>query len=212
MSQDELPTFRKYIDENLEKGFIQHSKFLIGAPISFVKKKDGSLWMHVNYRGLNWFTIKNRYRLPLISRLLDQVSCAKMYTKIDLFGAYNLVRTWKGDEWKTTFETCYNHFKYVVMPFGLKLTNTLAIFQHLMNDVFLEYVDDFVVCYTNDIIFFQRTWGIMNTMYILCWKSFKNWINALLTPWGTQMWVQTENNKRVRSQGTFPNSQHFGRV
>ncbi len=108
----------------------------------------------VSYHGLNRFTIKNRYPLPLILGLLDQINRAKVYTKIDLRGAYNLVHIQKGDEWKTKFKTCYGHFEYVMMPFGL--TNTPIIFQHLMNDVFCEYLDDFVVCYIDDIFIFSK--------------------------------------------------------
>jgi hypothetical protein len=96
------------------------------VPFFFIKKKDGSLWMCVDYRELNWLTIKNRYPLPLIWVLLDHFSNAKVYTKIDICGAYNLVRIQKGDEWKMTFRICYGHFEYVVMPFGL--INVLVIF------------------------------------------------------------------------------------
>jgi hypothetical protein len=134
LSQTKLATLREYIDENLSKNFIMHSKLLGGAPILFVKKKDGSLHMCVDYRGLNKVTKKNRYPISLISGLLEQLGSAKIFTKIDLRGAYNLVRVKEGDEWKTTFCTRYGHFKYLVMPFGL--TNALAIFQHMINDIF----------------------------------------------------------------------------
>ncbi len=154
LSQNELAALRDYLDENLAKNFIRHSKSLAGAPILFVKKKDGSLRMCVDYRGLNKVIIKNRYPLPLISGLLDQLGQAKIHTKIDLRGAYNLVRIKEGDEWKTTFRTRYGHFEYNVMPFGL--TNASAIFQHLMNDVFREFLDDFVVCYLDDILVFSK--------------------------------------------------------
>jgi hypothetical protein len=110
--------------------------------------------MCVDYRGLNQLTIKNWYPLPLILGLLDQVNCAKMYTKIDLRKAYNLVCIRKGDEWKMTFKTHYGHFKYDVMHFGL--TNAPIIFPHLMNVVFREYLDDFVVYYINDILIFSK--------------------------------------------------------
>jgi len=119
-----------------------------------VKKNDGSLRMCVDYRGLNKITIKNRHPLPLISGLLEQLGEAKIYTKIDLRRAYNLVRVKAGDEWKTTFRTRYGHFEYNVMPFGL--TNAPAIFQHLMNDVFREYLDKFVVCYLDDILIYSK--------------------------------------------------------
>jgi len=92
--------------------------------------------------------------LPLISKLLDQLSHAKIYTKIDLRGTYNLVCIQEGDEWKTTFKICYGHFEYVVMPFGF--TNAPTIFQHIMNDAFHEYLDDFVVCYIDNIFIFSK--------------------------------------------------------
>jgi hypothetical protein len=151
--QVELATLCEYINENLKKGFIWQSKFPIDALILFVKKKDGFLGMCVNYHGLNWLTIKNWYPLPLISSLLDRFNHAKMYTKIDLHGAYNLVCIRKGDEWKMMFKTHYGHFEYIVMPFGL--TNAPIVF-HLMNNVFCEYLDNFVVCYIDDIFIFSN--------------------------------------------------------
>jgi hypothetical protein len=154
LSQNELVALQDYLDENLVKNFIRHSKSHAGAPIVFVKKKDGSLRMCVDYCGLNKVTIKNQYPLPLISGLLNQLGQAKIHTKIDLRGMYNLVRIKEGDEWKTTFRTRYGHFEYNVMPFGL--TNAPAIFQHLMNDVFREFLDDFVVCYLDDILVFSK--------------------------------------------------------
>ena len=110
--------------------------------------------MCVDYQGLNKVTIKNRYPLPLIFGLLKQLGQAKIYTKIDLRGAYNLVRVKEGDEWKTAFWTRYGHFEYLVMPFGL--TNALAIFQHLMNDIFREFLNNFVVCYLNNILIYSK--------------------------------------------------------
>jgi hypothetical protein len=154
LSQTELAELRKYIDENLAKNFIRHSKSPAGAPILFVKKKDGSLRMCVDYRGLNKVTKKNRYPLPLISGLLEQLGRARIFTKIDLRGAYNLVRIKEGDEWKTAFRTRYGHFEYNVMPFGL--TNAPAVFQHMMNDIFREHLDDFVVIYLDDILIFSK--------------------------------------------------------
>ncbi len=145
---------RDYLTENLAKGFVQHSKSPAGAPILFVKKKDGSLRLCVDYRGLNKITKKNRYPLPLISGLLDRLCTGKIFTKLDLRGAYNLLRIRPGDEWKTAFRTSYGHFEYTVMPFGL--TNAPAVFQHLMNDIFWEYMDEFVVVYLDDILIFSK--------------------------------------------------------
>ena len=97
LSPMELEVLREYIDENLANGFIQHSRSPAGAPIFFVKKKDGSLRLVVDYRGLNKVTIRNRYALPLISSLLERLSGAKSFTKLDLRGAYNLVQIRPGD-------------------------------------------------------------------------------------------------------------------
>jgi hypothetical protein len=97
---------------------------------------------------------------------LEQLGSAKIFTKIDLRGAYNLVRVKEGDEWKTTFRTRYGHFEYLIMPFGL--TNALAIFQHMMNDIFPEYLDHFIVIYLNDImIYTQRMQKNTSIMYVL---------------------------------------------
>jgi len=153
LSEPELKTLKEYIDENLAKGFIQPSKSPAGAPVFFVKKKDNSLRPVIDYRNLNSITIKNRYPLPLISELLNRLGKAKIFTKIDLRGAYNLVRIKPGDEWKTAFRCRYGHFEYLVMPFGL--TNAPAFFQHLMNDVFREHLDHFVIIYLDDILIYS---------------------------------------------------------
>ncbi len=149
LSEPELQALRDYLTKNLAKGFVQHSKFPAGAPILFVKKKDDSLRLCVDYRGLNKITKKNWYPLPLISGLLDRLRIGKIFTKLNLRGAYNLLRIRPSDEWKTTFRTRYDHFEYTVMPLGL--TNAPVVFQHLMNDIFREYMDEFVVVYLDDI-------------------------------------------------------------
>ena len=150
LSPSELKALREYIDEHLANGFIRHSKSPAGAPIFFVKKKDGSLRLVVDYRGLNKITVRNRYALPLISSLLERLSGAKVFTKLDLRGAYNLVRIRPGDEWKTTFRTRYGHFEYTVMPFGLM--NAPTIFQHMANDIFDDFLDSFTIVYLDDIL------------------------------------------------------------
>jgi hypothetical protein len=119
LSQNEFVALQEYLDENLAKNFIWHSKSPAGAPILFLKKKNGSLRMCIDYHGVKKITIKNRYPLLLISGLFDQLGQAKVYTKIDLRRAYNLVRIKGSDEWKTAFQTRYGHFEYNVMPFGL---------------------------------------------------------------------------------------------
>lgn len=153
LSEVELKALREWLDDNLSKGFIRASQSPAGAPILFVKKKDGSLRLCVDYRALNNMTIKNRYPLPLIPEALDRLRSAKVYTKLDLRGAYNLVRVKEGDEWKTAFRTRYGHFECVVMPFGL--TNAPAVFQHFMNDVFRDLLDHTVLIYLDDILIFS---------------------------------------------------------
>ena len=155
LSAIELKALRAYLDENLKKGFIQPSSSPAGAPILFVKKKDGSLRLCVDYRGLNAITIKNRYALPLISELIDRLQGSLFFTKLDLRGAYNLVRIGLGEEWKTAFRTRYGHFEYKVMPFGL--TNAPASFQALVNSVLKAFLDRFVVVYLDNILIYSKT-------------------------------------------------------
>lgn len=153
LSETELHALRDYLDDNLRKGFIRPSNSPAGAPILFAKKKDGSLRLCVDYRGLNRITRKNRYPLPLINDLLDRLKEAKIFTKLDLRAGYNNVRIASGHEWKTAFRTRYGSFEYMVMPFGM--TNSPATFQHFMNDIFRDMADDFVVIYLDDILIFS---------------------------------------------------------
>lgn len=154
LSPTEMKALRGYLDEMLSKGFIRASSSPAGSPVLFVKKKDGSLRLCVDYRRLNAITKKNVYPLPLINNLLDQLSSSKIFTKIDLRGAYNLVRIAEGDEYKTAFRTRYGSFEYLVMPFGL--CNAPATFQHFMNDAFHDMLDLFVIIYLDDILIFSK--------------------------------------------------------
>jgi len=149
LSKPELQALRQWIDENLSKGFIRASSSPAGAPVLFVKKKDGSLRLCVDYRGLNEGTIKNRYPLPLIRETLMQLSKARYYTTLDVRGAYNLLRIAEGEEWKTAFRTRYGLFESVVMPFGL--TNAPVDFQRFINDVLHPFLDNFCTAYLDDI-------------------------------------------------------------
>lgn len=155
LSEVELKALREWLDENLSKGFIRASQSPAGSPILFVKKKDGSLRLCVDYRALNNITIKNRYPLPLIPEALDRLRSGKIFTKLDLRGAYNLVRIKEGHEWKTAFRTRYGHYECTVMPFGL--TNAPATFQHFMNDVLRDMLDNIVLVYLDDILIFSDT-------------------------------------------------------
>ncbi|XP_056419610.1 uncharacterized protein LOC130361071, partial [Hyla sarda] len=119
----------------------------------FVSKKDGSLRPCIDYRGLNKITVKNRYPLPLISELFDRLQGAHIFTKLDLRGAYNLIRIREGDEWKTAFNTRDGHFEYLVMPFGL--CNAPAVFQDFVNEIFRDLLYSCVVVYLDDILIFS---------------------------------------------------------
>lgn len=144
-----------YIRENLAKGFIHQSKSPLSSGFFFVKKKDGSLRPCIDFRALNKITVKNTYPLPLISVLFDQIRGASVSSKIDLQGAYNLIRIREGDEWKTAFSTHSGHFKYLVMLFGW--SNVPAVFQDFINDVLRPFMGKFLVVYLDDILIFSPT-------------------------------------------------------
>jgi hypothetical protein len=155
LSQRELQLLREYLKKALERGWIRESKSPAGAPILFVPKADGSYRLCVDYRGLNAITIKNRYPLPLISELMDRLSHAKIFTKLDLRDAYHRLRIRKGDEWKTAFKTRYGHFEYLVMPFGL--ANAPATFQTYIHKALGDLVDTVCIVYLDDILIFSET-------------------------------------------------------
>ncbi|UTT89144.1 hypothetical protein NDA17_005448 [Ustilago hordei] len=151
----EMSELRRYLDENLEKGFIRPSKSLARSPVLFIPKKDGGLRLCVDYRGLNEITVKNRAPLPLIKEQLFLLRKARIYTKLDLRAAYNLIRIAKGDEWKTAFGTQLGLYEYLVMPFGL--ANAPAHFQSFINDIFRDIIGVYVVVYLDDFLIFSDT-------------------------------------------------------
>jgi transposase InsO family protein len=153
LSQTELRELRAYLDENLDNGRIRPSKSPAGAPILFVPKKDGSLRLCVDYRGLNKVSVKNRYPLPLISEILDRLTGAKFFSKIDIQDAYYRIRIREGEEWKTAFRTRYGHFEYTVMPFGL--TNAPATFQNYIHTALRGLLDVVCVAYLDDILIYS---------------------------------------------------------
>ena len=120
LNDEETTALKEYIQENLKKGFIRKSKSPAGAPILFVRKKNGKLRLCVDYRQLNSVTIRDSYPLPLIQDMLEHLGKSKIFSKLDLRSAYNLVRIKCGDEYKTAFTCKFGHFEYLVMPFGLK--------------------------------------------------------------------------------------------
>ena len=137
----------------MKLGRIRRSVSPAGAPIMFVPKKGGGLCLCVDYRGLNRVTIKNRTPLPLISKTLDRLEGAKVFTKLDLADAYHRIQIRKGDKWKTAFRTRYGHFEYLVLPFGL--SNAPATFQAYINQALIGLVDVTCVIYLDDILIYS---------------------------------------------------------
>ena len=124
------------LEELLKKGYIIPSVSPWGAPVLFVKKKDGNMWLFIDYKQLNKEIIKNKYPLPRIDVLFDQLGGAKVFSKIDMRSGYQQVKIKNEDISKTTFRTRYGHCEFTVVPFGL--TNALETFMCLMNEVFIK--------------------------------------------------------------------------
>jgi hypothetical protein len=154
MDVKDLIELKKQIEELLEKGFIRPSSSPWGAPVLFVNKKDGSRRMCVDYRSLNEVTIKNKYSLPRIEYLLDHMRGATIFSKIDLRLGYHQLKIRTEDIPKTAFTTRYGLYEFLVMSFGL--TNALEYFMNLMNKVFMEYLDQFVVVFIDDILVYSQ--------------------------------------------------------
>ncbi|XP_041912451.1 uncharacterized protein LOC121677640 [Alosa sapidissima] len=142
-----------YISETLELGYIRPSKSPAASSFFFVAKKDGGLRPCIDYRALNKITVKFRYPLPLVPAALEQLRGASVFSKLDLRSAYNLVRIRPGDEWKTTFITPTGHYEYLVMPYGL--SNAPSVFQGFMNEVFRDYINQFVIVFIDDILIYS---------------------------------------------------------
>ena len=155
LSDFELGELKKQLEELVKAGFIQPSKSPFGAPILFVKKKDGTMRMCIDYRALNNVTIKNSYPLPRVDELFDRLKGARYFSKIDLRSGYHQIRIAAEDIPKTAFRTRYGHFEFLVLPFGL--TNAPGTFMHLMHETFREYLDDFVLVFLDDILIFSKT-------------------------------------------------------
>jgi hypothetical protein len=154
MPPKELAELKTQLHELLDKGFIRPSSSPWGCPALFVKKKDGSLRLCVDYRPLNAVTIKNKYPLPRIDVLFDQLAGAKVFSKIDLRSGYHQIKIWPCDIPKTAFSTRYGLYEYLVMSIGL--TNAPAYFMYLMNSVFMTELDKFVVVFIDDILVYSK--------------------------------------------------------
>ncbi|GJR15871.1 putative reverse transcriptase domain-containing protein [Tanacetum coccineum] len=154
LAPSELKELSEQLKELSDKGFIRPSSSPWGAPVLFVKKKDGSFRMCIDYRELNKLTVKNRYPLPRIDDLFDQLQGSSVYSKIDLRSGYHQLRVREEDIPKTAFRTRYGHYEFQVMPFGL--TNAPAVFMDLMNRVCKPYLDKFVIVFIDDILIYSK--------------------------------------------------------
>jgi hypothetical protein len=154
MPPNELAELKIQLQDLLDKGFIRPSASPWGCPALFVKKKDNSLRLCVDYRPLNAVTIKNKYPLPRIDILFDQLAGAKVFSKIDLRSGYHQIKIRPSDVPKTAFSTRYGLYEYLVMSFGL--TNAPAYFMYLMNSIFMQELDKFVVVFIDDILIYSK--------------------------------------------------------
>ncbi|GJW75349.1 putative nucleotidyltransferase, ribonuclease H [Tanacetum coccineum] len=154
LAPSEMKELSEQLQELSDKGFIRPSSSPWGAPVLFVKKKDGSFRMCIDYRELNKLTVKNRYPLPRIDDLFDQLQGSSVYSKIDLRSGYHQLRVREQDIPKTAFRTRYGHYEFQVMPFGL--TNAPAVFMDLMNRVCKPYLDKFVIVFIDDILIYSK--------------------------------------------------------
>ncbi|WVZ97699.1 hypothetical protein U9M48_043213, partial [Paspalum notatum var. saurae] len=155
MAPDELKELKTQLQEQLDKGFIRPSSSPWGCPALFVEKKDqGGKRLCVDYRPLNVVMVKNKYPLPHIDILLDQLAGPRVFSKIDLRSGYYQIKIREEDVPKTAFSTRYGLYEYLVMSFGL--TNAPAFFMYMMNSVFINELDKFVVVFINDILIYSK--------------------------------------------------------
>nr|GEY30405.1 putative reverse transcriptase domain-containing protein [Tanacetum cinerariifolium] len=154
LAPSEMKELSEQLQELSDKGFIRPYSSPWGAPVLFVKKKDGSFRMCINYQELNKLNVKNRYPLSRIDDLFDQRQGLSVYSKIDLRSGYHRLRVREGDISKTAFRTRYGHYEFQVMPFGL--TNAPIIFMDLMNQVCKPYLDKFVIVFIDDILIYSK--------------------------------------------------------
>jgi hypothetical protein len=155
MTTPELAELKEHIKELLEKGYIHPSSSPWGAPLIFIPKKDGTQRLYVDYHALNEVTIKNKYLLSRIDDLFDQLCGVCVFYKIDLRLGYHQLKVWDCDIPKTTFVLRYDLYEFTMMSFGL--TNSPAYFMYMMNKVFMEYLDKFVVVFIDNILVYSRS-------------------------------------------------------
>jgi hypothetical protein len=155
MSTPELKELQMQLEELLKKGYIHPCVSPWGAPMLFVKKKNGTLRLCMDFRQLNKVTVKNKYPLLRIDDLFDQLKDAKIFSKINLESGYHQVIIKEEDISKTAFRTRYGHYEFTMVPFGL--SNAPFVFMCLMNGIFREYLDKFVIVFLDDILIYSKS-------------------------------------------------------
>jgi hypothetical protein len=171
MTPMELAELKIQLKDLLEKGYIHPSSSPWGCPTLFITKKDKYLHLCVDYRSLNVVTIKNKYPLPCIDILFDQLARAQVFSKIDLRSDYHQIKIRAEDIPKTTFSMRYGLYEYLVMPFGL--TNASAHFMYVMKFVFMSELDKFVVVFIDDILVYSRVWKNMKSNFESCFNNYE---------------------------------------
>jgi hypothetical protein len=154
MSPKDSLELKKQLDDLIAHGFIVPSTSAFGDPVLFVKKKDGSMRMCVDYRALNKITIRDKSGLPRMDELFDRVLGAKVFSKLDLRSGYHQIRVHPDDTQKTAFNTRYGHYQFTVLPFGL--TNAPATFSTLMQSIFHQHLDKFIIVFLDDILIYSK--------------------------------------------------------
>jgi hypothetical protein len=168
MSTLKLVELKLQLKEMMDKGYIQPNMSPWGAPVLFMKKKDGTLQLCIDYRKLNKVTIKNKYPLPQINDLFDQLGGASIFSKMDLRYGYHQVRIKVEDIHKTSFRTRYGHYEFVVVPFGL--TNAPVTFMCLMNNVLSKFLDKFLLVFIDNILIYSKNRDEMRNILDLFFK------------------------------------------
>ncbi|XP_070040992.1 uncharacterized protein [Nicotiana tomentosiformis] len=213
MAPTKLKELKEQLKDLREKGFIRPSTSPWGAPVLFVRKKDGSLWMCIDYRQMNKVKIKNKYPLPRVDDLFDQLQGAKCFSKIALRYGYHQVRVKEEDIPKTAFRTRYEHFEFRGMSFDL--TNASTVFMDLMNRVFRPFLDLFVIVFIDDILVYSRSEAehvdhlctvlrvLQNGKLYAKFSKCEFWLNSvaflghIISSKG--IWVDTRKNEAVKT-------------